>query len=371
MKILLTAYLDHNLGDDLFVDYFCKKYADHEVLLICDQEGALNAQLEGNRNLRKIGLKAAVKIMPRVDAFVMIGGSIFQDIPEFHRYDVRRNILVTWARFLGARVYILGCNIGPIFSKRAIRTFKYCFFLANKISVRDTASIALLRAWKCRSNYVLAPDLIFSYPYVPRRATTKKTPVLGISVINIKPLSDQTGAYLRKLAQIVDRYLVERADGIVRLFGFNGGAGNDGTAIERLVALTDGRNRGRIELHQYGSNSNLESFLDCFAECDFHICTRFHSLVLSLMYRIPYLPIAYSDKTTNLLHDIGYSARSVDYAKMADLDAAEVTAEILARVGERLPDTDDLAKRSLVHFAALDEYIAAKMPTPTIGTVRR
>jgi len=371
MKILLSAYLDHNLGDDLFVDYFCRKYADHEVLLIYDQEMPLNAQLEGHQNLRKIGLKAAVKMMPRVDAFVMIGGSIFQDIPEFHRYDVRRNVLVTIARFFGARVYVMGSNIGPIHSSRAKRTFKYCFFLANGISVRDTASIELLRAWKCRPNYVLAPDLIFSYPYVPRRAPAKRGPVLGISVINIKSDSDQTGAYLRKLAQMVDRYLVEQADGVVRLFGFNGGAGNDGTAIERLVALTDGGNRGRIETHQYGPGVSLEGFLDCFADCDFHICTRFHSLVLSLMYRIPFLPIAYSNKTTNLLHDLGFSARSVDYAGMADLDATEAVAEIRRRTGERLPDTDELAKRSVIHFAALDEYIAAKSPAPAIGAVRR
>jgi colanic acid/amylovoran biosynthesis protein len=370
VKILLSAYLDHNLGDDLFVDYFCKKYADHEVLLIYDQETALNPQLERNHNLRKIGLKAAVKTMPRVDAFVMIGGSIFQDIAEFHRYDVRRNILVTLARLCGARVYVMGSNIGPIYSKRASRTFKYLFFLTSGISVRDTASMELLKAWKCRPNYVLAPDLIFSYPYVPRRAA-KRSAVLGVSVINIKSDSAETGAYLRKLAEIVDRYLGDQADGIVRLFGFNGGAGNDGTAIQRLLALTDARSRDRIETHQYGPAAGFEAFLDCFAECDFHICTRFHSLVLSLMYRIPYLPIAYSDKTTNLLHDIGFSAKSVDYAAMAGLDAAEVVAEIRRRTGERLPDTDELAKRSVIHFAALDEYIAAKSPAPAIGAVRR
>jgi colanic acid/amylovoran biosynthesis protein len=357
MRILLSAYFDHNLGDDLFVDYFVQRYREHDVELLCDDEMQLNPQIELRGRLRKIGLRRAVKSLHRFDALVIIGGSIFQEIPNFYKYDYRRNALVTLVRLLGNKVFILGSNIGPVHTSHGKRIFKYCFWMANAISVRDTASFKLLQDWGCRQNYVLAPDMVFSYPHSASRTAAPGRNRLGISVINLHRTAAQTDAYIDKLTQLAVAYLQGDACREVWLFGFDGGMENDGVAIERIV-INLAMYGDRVTRHEYSRSYVINDFIDVFASCSYMVCSRFHSVVLALKYGIPFFPIAYSDKTLNLLQDIGYDGKVARYASMHELDIDYVMRDI-TDCGRRFALEANLTAASRDHFAALDRYIAA------------
>lgn len=355
MKILLSAYFDHNLGDDLFIDYFAQRYRDHEIFLLCDDAMQINPQIENRGRLQKIGLRRAVKSLYRFDALVIIGGSIFQEIPAFFKYDYRRNVLVTLARLLGAKVFIVGCNIGPVRSSRGRRIFKYCFWLANGVSVRDSASLALLQQWRCRKNYLLAPDLVFSYPYAPQETVSRSPHRLGISVINLNRSATETDAYIDKLARLAAAYLQKDERHEVRLFGFDGGMENDGLAIDRIAKSLPTYGE-RITRCEYGPRYAINEFIDAFASCAYMICSRFHSVVLALKYGMAFFPIAYSDKTLNMLRDIGYDGPAAHYARINELDTDLVLQDIASGARRFMLD-ENIVARSRAHFTALDRYL--------------
>lgn len=357
MRILLSAYLDNNLGDDLFIDLFAERYRGHQIRLIGDGPVNLNVHLKRHTNVHTVGLKQALREMWSVDALVIMGGSIFQDIPAYYKYDFRRNVLVTLARLLGKAVFIVGCNIGPIHSKKGERLTRYCFALANAVSVRDYASFTLLRGWKGRTRRVVGSDLIFSYPLPPARPRSAQPRRLGISVVNVNRPEAETTAYVRKLAQLAEKHLKKDASNEVVLFAFNGGGNgqNDSLPIANILGRLP-RYASQISVQQYSPTLPIREFLSSFASCDYVVCSRFHSVVLALSFGIPFFPIAYSDKTLNLLHDIGYEGMIGHYSAMDALHLEPVLADI-ARPEERRPLSDHYIETSRRHFVALDEFI--------------
>ena len=48
------------------------------------------------------------------------------------------------------------------------------------------------------------------------------------------------------------------------------------------------------------------------------IAIRFHSAILSDIYKIPFLPIVYSNKMQNLLDDMNFKGRSIDLNNLND-----------------------------------------------------
>jgi colanic acid/amylovoran biosynthesis protein len=360
MRILLSAYLDSNIGDDLFVDQLADRYRDHQFDLICENPASLSIDLLRHQNIRTVGLKQALLELYSFDVLVIVGGSIFQDIPAYYKYDFRRNALVTLARILGKAVFIIGCNIGPIHSKVGERFTRYCFALANAVSVRDSASFALLEFWRCRTPYTMGSDLIFSYPFKLSRKISPQPRRLGISVVNVNRPKAETALYVQKLAELARVHLHKGVGQEVTFFGFNGGGNgqNDSLPIAAIVRQLEAYHR-QIKVQQYGPSVAISEFVESFVSCDYVVCSRFHSVVLALSFGIPFFPIVYSGKTLNLLHDIGYTGEVGHYLTMKDVDARAVLTE-LNRPERSLSVSRHYIESSHSHFAALDHFIAGK-----------
>ncbi len=352
-NFLLSAYVDHNVGDDLFILYFCKRYSECLVWLLCDSDFNLNSELESLPNLRRINLKSAVKRMHVMDAFVMLGGSIFQDNPLFYRYDYQRNILVTWAKLFRAKVFIMGCNIGPIRSARGKRIFKYCMALADGISVRDAFSLKLLRDWGLEKKSICAPDLIFSYslPDVAARYPYR----LGVSVIK-RGGDAEVDAYVRGLTAIIGSFLSKQKVREVRLYAFDGGQENDSSVAEFVMAKLSPDERIRVSICRYTTIMPLSQFVSDFGSCGYIIGTRFHSIVLALRYGIKCMPIIYSEKTSNQLEDLSFRGIQSFYSSIHDFDPELIEADI-SQATDCFQLAHAIGESALLHFSYLDRFV--------------
>lgn len=358
MNILLSAYVDQNLGDDLFIDSIASRYPDHEIYLLCDSELVLNVQLTNHKNLKRLGYKQALKVVRRMDALLIVGGSIFQDNPQYYKYDYMRNILVTWYKIMGRRIFVMGSNVGPVYSFLGRLIVQYCIMLASHISVRDVSSLRLLQSWGVRRRLSYSPDMIFSYDCSPlQKCIDNRSIGLGISVIHHGSDKSKMEAYISKLAQVIDEYL-RRSDlqKRVALFAFDGGLENDGVIVDAVVKAVAG-DVTRIDCHYYGEEVLIADFMKKFLACEYLVCSRFHAVVLALKSGIPFFPIAYASKTLNLLADIGFDRPYVEYGNMEKMDSVAVVADAIAQKNAFVLPPGYVEKSS-GHFFALDAFLA-------------
>ena len=106
-----------------------------------------------------------------------------------------------------------------------------------------------------------------------------------------------------------ERFLIENIKSeigngnIIKLFSFCKFEGDD-IAIEKLLRKFDVSENDKIKVISY--EGNIERFLTEFMNIDRLISTRFHATVLGLIFKIPQHPLMYSDKTLNMLNDLGY-----------------------------------------------------------------
>jgi colanic acid/amylovoran biosynthesis protein len=111
MKIFVNAYLENNLGDDLFFEILQNRYPNQEYYLLSSSYKTTNKNVHIISNeiiikaIRKLQMKQI--IANKCDINVVIGGSMYMEtqnkIPKFS---------------LGKNpYYILGANFGPYKTK--------------------------------------------------------------------------------------------------------------------------------------------------------------------------------------------------------------------------------------------------------------
>ena len=92
----------------------------------------------------------------------------------------------------------------------------------------------------------------------------------------------------------------------VYLFSFCEHEG-DLRTIDRILDLMDDYYQARVNIIDYsGKSGDLYYFVKLYSRMERTICTRFHSLVMSLVFKQELMVVSYSDKLNNLLDDLGY-----------------------------------------------------------------
>jgi colanic acid/amylovoran biosynthesis protein len=357
MKFFVYYYNDSNLGDDLFLDVLIRRYPQHQFYI---QESThakvLNPSLVESKNLfvtkETLSNKTFRNESNKYDGLILIGGSVFQDIS----YKLYRGYLGRYLTFLnlnklGKKVYVMGANLGPfntLFGKYLIKqTLRY----VNYICVRDKYSFDLLNQWSLGNKSELAPDIIFGYDYKPQEQVASAKNILGISILNTKLNPEVCSDYIAKMADLVNQYLSQSKNNQVRLFGFDGGHENDGLIID--LVLNEVLDKARVNKVEYNAKITIEEYLELFVECGFMVANRFHSMVLAAKYNIPFYPIIYSKKTSNVLSDMNYPFDSIEYVNIAQLDNQALIKSITNNQRNFiLPEL--YSQQALNHFYGLD-----------------
>lgn len=357
MNLLVTVYLDLNLGDDLFIKCLKDRYKDTNIDIIAKQPELLRA-FEYDESITPVSYKSAFRNIKKYDAFVIIGGSIFQDYGNKKKYlsYIRSNIIIKLFKLMNKPTFIMGCNIGPINTNTGKYIFKSIFKNASITSVRDNESYLLLKSLNNKNNYAVYPDIVFSMKD-DIKVNKLGNNVLGISIINYGRDKYAQDDYINKIVDVCNKYISIDKTNMINLFGFDSGKENDEIIIDKIIEQINQTYKERINKVIY--KGDINKFLESFKSCDFIIGTRFHSIILALKYKISFLPIVYSEKTMNLLDDIGFNLYKIEYKNIRNLNSDEVVSNIINK-SYNYTVSSEYIKPSEGHFYGLDKIYSKK-----------
>lgn len=306
MNIMIDAYLDNNIGDDLMIKLLAENFSNHNFF-IYSNSSVIRATYSDCSNIQIRKSEENKKDLKLIDVYLTIGGSLFQ-ISNFRQYFGRVKKIIKLKRLKRRRVKIatLGSNLGPYtnFGKILTKSELSCNDL---VTVRDQKSYEIIKKFKTVKNYHLADDIVYNIVQEP--SETKDG--LGISAYRSTKTDESNFETYQVFASIADDF-VQRTGKKVKLFAFDSENENDLVAAHHIYQFS--RSKEAIEIIPYLGNHNV--FLAEFKKCEYMIAVRFHSAILSDVFKIPYIPVAYSNKMKNLMSDREFTG---DVVNLEDL----------------------------------------------------
>lgn len=363
-KVLIYAYMEENLGDDLMVSLVCRRYPDVRFVL-----WAKESYKERFRHLKNLTVyspdekkviwwnKIAAKLRPgkadvfqllvrKSDALVHVGGSIYI---QHDNYQMTYQLDMA-LRNMSRRMYTCGANFGPYTEKEYYQNYYELLKRYDGVCFRDQYSYEL---FKNLPNVHYAPDLVFNLPDHKTEKIVQKKQVL-LSVIQLKnragrfPLVQYTESYNHFMAELAEQY-IERGYQ-VKMVAFCGIQG-DVEAAEDIRSLMREELRDQTGIYCY--RMDMEECLRLFDESEIVIGTRFHSIILGWVKKKKVLPIVYDTKTLHLLEDNDYETY-VTMDQIKDADAGALIEKIQMLPKEKL---QELVKEAEGQFRDLDELL--------------
>lgn len=356
--VVLNAYTEKNLGDDLFIRYIINRYSNANFYILNnskykyvfnDLKNLRFLNLETNI-LLSFGSKIYSSLIPNIkgliekkaNAVVYIGGSLFIEYKNWRE-------ISNWWDYQASnhKFYILGSNFGPYNSEDFKRRYEEVFSKCQDVCVRDQYSYMLFQD---NNKVRYAPDILLSYK-MPKVELKKQ---IFISVINCEAkdegsnkLSKFQNDYITLLLKIINQYL--DLDFKIVLSSFCEKEG-DNKAIELLINKIN--KTGNLEVLNY-DGSNYSDILKSISASSYVIGSRFHSVILALAAKRPVLPILYSNKTKNVLDDMNFKGNVIDIRNIdKDISFEEIDYNRLV-----IQDMDLYIKQAEEHFSVLDKNL--------------
>jgi colanic acid/amylovoran biosynthesis protein len=363
-RFLVSAYYAKNLGDDLFLKVLFDRYPTVQWDLLTANR-SYNEIFKKYKNVRIVysyrGISLGKKTynlfyklhelfldFSNYEGLINIGGSIFMQSPSWKFKKEEREYLLKKFKERKKKAFILGANFGPFNDKIFLDEYMNLFPEYDDICFRELLSYEI---FKDLGNVRVAPDIIFSMKKTKKSQYISKR--IGISLINLENREELRvfqNNYMNKMVQIIEQQVLlgNRVD----LFSFCENEG-DLEMINQIKAKTNRDYHESINVINY--LGNIEEFLKKFSSCDIIIGTRFHSIVLALLNDQPVFPIIYSDKTKNVLDDLGLSDAGCNIKDIHNLDIDRYLPMGMAQIN-RIKEKA-VIREAENHFIQLDSYI--------------
>lgn len=352
MDIMIDAFLDNNIGDDLMIRLLAERFPRHRFFLYSDLSVIAKTFSDVNnitvrrREQRESDISSSA-------VYIFLGGSRFQLATRRQRY-WRVYIIHRVRRIKRKRVKVvtMGCNFGPYSNRLGVKLTEWQLRKSDLITVRDREALQFLKGFRRVSNYHLADDIVYNLKQAPFQGETARSG-LGISAFRSILSSENNYENYKTLALLADDY-IRKTGKRVFLFPFDSESQNDLAAAYHILNLAE--EKDQIEIVPY--LGDVQSFLAAFQACERIIALRFHSAILADLFEIPFLPVVYSNKMRNLLNDRGYKGMSIDLQDLTpDQDVGSLVDQVIAGdqlFNEFLGDQHTAS----VHFDRLEELLA-------------
>lgn len=297
MKVLLFAYTKVNLGDNLFIYMLLKKYPqlDFYIHIVEAEYKKVYENFENlhflyeERNLDKINVDS-------FDAYIYIGGSIFIESEYGMRELEDFNKFIKKCKENNKKFFYMSCNFGPFKTEKFLNIAKENFSICDGICFREIKSYNLFKDIK-KVRY--SPDMAFTFKNEKIRKEKKS---IGISIIDLL-IRDNLKQYINEYNDFIKRIIIKFAkrDYKVYLFSFSQFE-KDEVAIERILNIVPEIYKNKVEVVKF--DCNIEKYLEKYGKMEYMVCARFHSMILSILYRQKIYNITYSHKQDNVINEL-------------------------------------------------------------------
>ncbi len=310
-----------NLGDDLFFKIILERYPNTNFVffapeiyktIFSNSKNCIVFSVKEDCNFPIIGklinklhtlimlLYSFVKY--RIDVFLIIGGSIFMQ-GNSNMPRLLKKLQFFKVLFPTLKICILGSNFGPFSSNDWLKRMKVLLKGVDDICFRDEYSYNL---FSDLSNVRQANDIVMHTQDSLNVSKSKSICVNLRSIKQWKNLSVLHKEYLSTTKKIVDTYLDSGYN--VKLISFCRHYGDEEIMDELYSMIRKKENITKIYYH-----GNIEESINAIRECEIIIASRFHAVVLGLLYRLKVIPISYSVKTENMLKSLEIWNKIYDY----------------------------------------------------------
>ena len=371
-RILLNAFTDLNLGDDLFLKILFDRFPETDFVLIADENKYKDVFRSKNIHflkmpktfidipiVRKFAIKTVFNLYvnfkywinknfiknksSQFDGTLTIGGSLFMQ-PKY-KFQYKKNFHFLFEEiFKNKPKLIVGSNFGPYADDEFLKNYRTLFKNYHDVSFRDEYSHSLFSTLK---NVRHHSDIVFALK-TENIQTYKNT--VGFSLIDLSGRSDlkeYTEVYENKILDLIENYCENNYQ--VYLFSFCRAEGDE-KIINRLYDRLSQNYRSKIFKRFY--NGDLDSFVSLFQNMEIMFATRFHAMILSLNSKQNMIPIIYSKKMRNVLDDIGFKREYIEIEKIGEFDFLTNSKGF-----NHYDLPDNIAKDAEKHFEKLDSFL--------------
>lgn len=357
-SVYLHAFIDLNVGDDLFVRKLISAYPDVRFVLIAKKP--YKKMLAGYPNVtvyeqdalplricKKLRIYEPIRwrLAHDCEYGVYIGGSIFIEYSDWKDQHIWYKEL-----FDNDRLFMIGCNWGPCRTKQFEDNMRTVFSGIRDICFRDQYSCSTFSELP---NVRYAPDIIFGQDWSAYAADKEKKQVL-MSVVNCRSravdLADYASDYRSFITGLTEGFADRGYRVIYCSFWENDG---DLAAAEEIREGLQPQVRESTSVVNY-CGTNLDQILGLVAESEYVVATRFHAMILGLSAGKKVLPLIYNLKLRTVLEDLSFSGAYYEITQLPQ-DSSAVIDQITCGISDS--QREALARLSEGHFDRLNELL--------------
>lgn len=365
--VKLTAYLQHNAGDDMMVEQLLNRYPNclfygcvphqkkstfMEESNYFDENDVYKNKVLGRLN-HLINLLTFNKFKDLLYKFVFnliekqckhaitIGGSIYR--PTNYETIEERINRENKKRAANGSLYVVSANFGPYDTREFFEAFYSYFKKCSGVVFRDSRSHNL---FKDIPQVTWAPDIVLN---IPDRIIKINSNVV-ISVLGLKHhphLIKYKTTYIKFIVDVCKHIFSLGLNPVLTSFCELEG---DMELIDEILTYFNNYDKGKITVYSY--NGNTCELIELFSNAKFIIATRFHSMILGIRFSKPLFTIVYELKALNVLEDLANHSWC-HMSELANFDPIKVF-----ETGYEAHSYEEYIKKASLQFSQLDKALS-------------
>lgn len=322
MILLCGNYGGVNVGDECILRAFIQRIKvlfPREELVVMSYNPEQTSRVFGVRSvlLLPFGLRSffrgisqwnvfqTLKAYTSCKVFILGGGGLFTDENFFAVFLWAFHVFVAF--LFRKPVYFYGQSIGPLNTFFTRFILKRLFRFISFFSVRDRESKELLRVLGVQGHVDVAPDPIFSLTSdqsILKDAFQNISFQYGLKnksyvVVVLRPWIKKVSNFENIMARIVDHLYLK--NGLKFIFvPFQIFREDDRSTLNKV--FTHIKNKKSVQFFVFSPHSSdYYKLFSLFQHAHFIIGMRLHSLMLSSLFSVPYIPLMYSSKVKSFV----------------------------------------------------------------------